>query len=136
MLGATETLVGQAIGKRYAIPSGKHTSCTAQGGSGGFKLGNLQEGLVVASHGWQRKPTNGSKGGWSIGLSICDYLSIYLSACLTIYLPTHPSNHPTIQLSIYLSIYPSIHPSNRPTIHPSICFFIYLSICPSIYLSI
>ena len=59
------------------------------------KIGHLEESLVVVIHGWQRDPTDGSKGGWSVGLSIC--LSIYLSVCLSIYL--------SICLFIYLSTY-------------------------------
>ena len=29
------------------------------------KIGNLQEGLVVVTHGWQSESTDGPKGGWS-----------------------------------------------------------------------
>ena len=47
------------------------TSSTAQGGGGSFKIGNLQERLVVVNHGWQSEGTDGS-----IDLSID--LSIYL----------------------------------------------------------
>ena len=39
-------------------------------------LGNLER-LVVVNHGWQSEPTDGSKGGWGVGLSICP--SIYLA---------------------------------------------------------
>ena len=29
------------------------------------KIGNLQESLVVVTHGWQSNSTDGPKGGWS-----------------------------------------------------------------------
>ena len=40
------------------------TVCTAQGGGGSFKDSELQERLVVVSHGWQRKSFDGSQHGW------------------------------------------------------------------------
>ena len=69
------------------------------------KIGNLSESLVVVIHGWQREPTDGSKGGWSVGLSIClsVCLSIYLSVCLSIYLSVYLSIYLSTYLSIYLS---------------------------------
>ena len=54
-----------------------YTISTAQGGGGSFTIGNLYERLVIVNHGWQSEPTDGSKGGWSVGLSICP--SIYLA---------------------------------------------------------
>ena len=59
------------------IPIYVYTSGTAQGGGGSFTIGNLYERLFVVNHGWQSAPTDGSKGGWSVGPSICP--SIYLS---------------------------------------------------------
>ena len=32
---------------------------------------------IVVNHGWQSEPPDGSRGGWSVGLSICP--SIYLA---------------------------------------------------------
>ena len=67
----------------------------AQGGGGSFKIGNLQERLVVVNHGWESDPPDGLKGGWTVGQSIClsvyppVFLSIYLSVCLSIYLSTY-----------------------------------------------
>ena len=78
------------------------------------KIGNLSDRLVVVNHGWQGEPTDGSRGGWRVGLSI--YLSIDLSICLYIYL--------SIYLSVYLAVYLSIS------------LLIYLSICLAIYMSI
>ena len=86
------------------------------------KIGNLSDRLVVVNHGWQGEPTDGSRGGWRVGLSIylsihpSIYLSIYLSICLYIYL--------SIYLSVYLAVYLSIS------------LLIYLSICLAIYMSI
>ena len=98
------------------------------------KIGNLSESLVVVNHGWQSEPTDGSKGGWSVGVSIC--LFVFLSIYLCIYLPTYLSIYLPTYLSIYLSVYLSIYPSNL-----SICLSIYLSnlsvclsICRSMYL--
>ena len=61
----------------FSVASG--TSSTAQAGGGSFKIGNLEERLVVANHGWQSEATDGS-------MSI--YLSIYRSIYLSIYLST------------------------------------------------
>ena len=69
-------------------------------------------------HGWQSKPTDGSKGGWSVGLSICPYicLSVYLSTCLPICL--------FICLSIDFNLF-----ATCLSICLSICLAIYLDIC-------
>ena len=61
---------------------GVNTSSTAQGGGGSFKLGNLEERLVVVNQGWQSEATDGSIY-LSIYLSIFIYLSIYLSIHLS-----------------------------------------------------
>ena len=53
------------------------------------KISNLSERLLVLKHEWQSEHTEGSKGGWSVGL-------IYLSVCLFVCLPVY--------LSIYLSV--------------------------------
>ena len=82
------------------------------------KIGNLWERLVVVNRGWQSEPTDGSKGGWSVGLSIC--LSVYLSFDLSIYPSIHLSIHPSIHLSIYLSVSWSICPSAYLCIYLSI----------------
>ena len=42
-----------------------HASSTAQGGGGSFRIGTLQERLVVVNHGWQSESTDGLKGGWN-----------------------------------------------------------------------
>ena len=57
-----------------------------------------RKAVAEVSHGRQSEPTDGSKGGWSVGLSICPsiYLAIYLSSYLS------------IQLAIYLFIYLSV----------------------------
>ena len=73
-----------------------HTSGTAQGGGGSFKIGNLWERLVVVNQGWQSEATDGLKGAWgllsfSLFLWLSTYLPIYL---LCIYL--------TIDLSLSL----------------------------------
>jgi len=36
-------------------------------------------------HGWQSEPTDGSKGGWGVGLSFS------LAICLFVYLPVYAS---------------------------------------------
>ena len=41
------------------------------------RIGNVKERFVAVNDGWQSKSTDGSKGGWIVGLSIC--LSICLS---------------------------------------------------------
>ena len=38
--------------------------CTAQGGGGSFRIGNIYERLVLVNDGWQSEPTDGSKSGW------------------------------------------------------------------------
>ena len=53
------------------------------------EIGNLQERLVVVNQEWQSESTDGSKGGWSLKLSIylsilSTHLAIYLSVCLSI----------------------------------------------------
>ena len=52
-------IVGSLTSK---LPS---TSTTAQGGGGSFRIGNLEERLVVVNHGWQSESTDWPKGGWS-----------------------------------------------------------------------
>ena len=59
-----------------------------------LKIGNLHERLAVVMHGWQSKATDGSKGGWSVGLFIC--LSICLSNSLTHYLTNYLATSLTI----------------------------------------
>ena len=75
-------------------------------------IGNPEDSLVVANHGWQSKPTHGLNDGWSVGLSVC------LSICQSIYSSIRLSFFLSVYLSIYLSIY--------------LC--IYLSVCLSVYL--
>jgi len=62
------------------------------------RVGNLQERLVVASHGWQSKGTDGSTGV-SCLVSSC----LFRALSLTIYLPIHPGIDLYIFLSSYLS---------------------------------
>ena len=66
-------------------------------------------------YGRQSEASDGSKGGWSVGLPICLCISFYLSVYL-LYL--------SVRLSIYLSIYLFVY------------LFVCLSICPSVYLSV
>ena len=99
--------------------------------------------------------TVGSKGCWSVGLSIfvstcvSVYLHICLSICLSIslafclsdvflyiHLPIYLSIHLSIYLSIYLPIYLSICLSVCLSIYLSIYLSVCLSVCLSIYLSI
>ena len=83
-------------------------------------IGNPEDSLVVANHGWQSKPTHGLNGVWSVGLSVCLSICqpIYSSICLSIFR--------SVYLPIYLSIYLSID--------LSIYLCIYLSVCLSVYL--
>ena len=96
------------------------------------EIGNLQERLVVVNHGWQSEPTDGSKGGWSVRLSIC--LSVYLPACLSLYLSVCLSVYLSTYLPIYLPIYRSINVFVHLFAHLSAYLPLYLSI-PSIGLS-
>ena len=68
-----------------------------------LKIGNLSECLVVLTHGWQKKPTDGSSVVCASGFPSV-YLSICLSICLSIYLSICLSICFSIYLSIYLSI--------------------------------
>ena len=81
------------IAKDFQIPVVPHKAVAETS-----KIGNLSESLVVVNHGWQSEPTDGSKGGWSVGVSIC--LFVFLSIYVSIYLPTYIPTY----LSIYLSI--------------------------------
>ena len=56
------------------------TSSTAQGGAGSFKNWTPIGEVGWCDHGWQSESMDGSKGGWSVGLSI------YPSVCLSVYL--------------------------------------------------
>ena len=99
------------------------------------KIWNLSESLVVVNHGWQSEPTDGSKGGWSVGVSIC--LFVFLSIYVSIYLPTYIPNYLPTYLSIYLSIYLfSIYLSIYLPIYLSIYLSIYVSASLSLYLFI
>ena len=42
------------------------------------KIGRLQERFVVVSHGWQSKPTDGSKSGWRQRSGVVIVVEIYL----------------------------------------------------------
>ena len=97
------------------------------------------------NHGWQSEPTDGSKAGWTVVLSICLSLSVYLSfvylyICLSIYPLIHLSISLPLPLSVYLPVYLSvflsfsIHLSVYLSVSLSICLSICLSIYPSIYL--
>ena len=94
-----------------------HTSSTAQGGGGSFKdTKSTQERWVVATHGWQSEPPDGSKGGWGRGseslslcLCLCSYLSTHLPTDLSVCLSFCLSVFPSICLSVYLFIYLSIY---------------------------
>ena len=108
----------------------QYTSSTAQGGGGSFRIGNLQETLVVVNHGWQSELTDGSKGGWSVGLPICP--SSYLAIQLSSYLDLQLSSYLDLQLSSYLAI----ELSSYPAFQLSIQLFFYLSIQLAIYLPI
>ena len=44
------------------------TSSTAQGGGESFNIGNLEENVVVVSHGWQNEATDGLTERW---LALC-----------------------------------------------------------------
>ena len=55
--------VGKAMIKHHRLMV--YTSSTAQGGGGSFRIGNLEERLVVVNHGWQSEATDGLKGGWN-----------------------------------------------------------------------
>ena len=72
----------QLLGRNQHIPgiffTQQSQGSTAQGGGGSFNIGNLQQRLVVANHGWQSEATDGS-----IYLSIYLYLSIYHSQFVT-----------------------------------------------------
>ena len=101
------------------------------------------------NHGWQSEPTDGSKGGWSVGFSIwlsispSFYLFEYLSNCRPIcqyYLFICQSYLAICQfhLSIYLVIYLAVYVC---TCVSSVCLFVHL-VCLSymsslsVYLSI
>ena len=57
-----------------------YTSSTPQGGGGSFKNRKPIGGLVVVTHGWQSKSTDGPKGGWScVFWSGCDGCSGHLT---------------------------------------------------------
>ena len=54
------------------------TSSTEHGNGGNFRIGKE---LGCCDPGREKEPTDGSKGGWSVGLSICPsswYSSVYL----------------------------------------------------------
>ena len=93
------------------------------------KISNLSERLLVLKHEWQSEHTEGSKGGWSVGL-------IYLSVCLFVCLPVYLSICLSIYLSSYLSFYLSICLPSYLSFCLSICLSICLPTCLSMHLSI
>ena len=123
---------------------------TASGGGGSFKN---RTPIVVVSHGWQSKDTDGSTGvsgllsfSLVLVLPLTIYLPTYLSIYLFIYLPIYLSilsfvlsiylsTYLSIYLSFFLSFYLSIYLPIYLSIYLSFVLFIYLSIYLPIYLS-
>ena len=95
------------------------------------KISNLSERLLVLKHEWQSEHTEGSKGGWSVGLI---YLSVCLSTCLPVYLSIYLSVQLSVFLSIYLSVCLAIYLSVFLSVYRSVYLHVFLCICLSICL--